>query len=203
MAIIQNRLSTEPFVAPYIDPAGRTHTLNEDWEGGPIGEEDTSEGMNYQAWELTFAAGDFLITPETTGSPIIPLTGVDSVQCSFCFDQNARPTIAWVDSSDQGHLYWYNTIAAEYQTFDFANPVWGLALTLDDKRSKQIAANDILLWYTLPAAGPDHYALFHRKQRDRFDDIYPMADPVWPYIHKLGMHDELRVQIDLSTAPPT
>ena len=203
MAIIQNRLSTEPITAPYIDPNGRTFTLNQDWEGGPIAIEDTSGGMNYQAWFLSYAGGEFTITPETAGVPfVIPIPPTTSKQCSFCFDQNARPTVAWVDDNDQGHLYWYDTLAADYQVFDFANPVWGLALTLDDKRRKQIAANDILLWYTLPAATAGQYVLYHRLQRDRFTDIYTMKDPVWPYIYKNGMNEGLRVQISLSTEAP-
>jgi len=203
MAIIQNRLSTEPFVAPYIDPNGRSYTLNEDWEGGPIAIEDTSEGQNYQPWFLSYAANAFTITPEITGGPVVVPTGpVTSIQCSFCFDQNARPTIAWVDELDVGHLYWYDTIAADYVVYDFESPVYGIAVTMDDKRRKQIAANDILLWYTVPAATAGQYILYHRRQRDRFDDPYLMINPSWPYIYKVGMNEGLRVQISLSTAGP-
>lgn len=202
MAIIQNRLSTDPVIAPYIPPAGIDHTLNEDWEGGPIAVGNTAKGMNYQAWKLTFSVDRFVITPQVSGSPVEYLIGSDSKQCSFCFDQNARVSIAWVDTSDQGHLYWYNTDESQFVTTDFANPVWGLALTLDDKRARQTAANDILLFYTLPAAGEGHYILYHRRQRDRFTDIYILKDPVWPYIHKIGMNEGLRVQINLSTEAP-
>lgn len=203
MAIIQNRLSTEPVIAPYIDPNGRTFTLNQDWEGGPIAVEDTSEGQNYQPWFLSYAANAFTITPETTGAPVVVATGsVTSVQCSFCFDQNARPTIAWIDDLNQAHLYWYDTLAADYQILDFEETIYGVAVTMDDKRPKQIAANDILLWYTVDSPTPGQYALYHRLQRDRFDNAYFMIDPAWPYIYKNGMNEGLRVQISLSTAGP-
>ena len=205
MAIPDNRLSTVPIVGNYLPPDDIDHTLNEDWEQGPIGLEDTTAGLNNQAWHLTYAAGEFTVTPSDTGSPEVIETGeepIDSVQCSFAFDQNGRISITWVDSSDQGHLYWYDSSFGDFIVTDFATPVWGLALCLDDKRDLEISANDILLWYTLPAAGLDHYILYHRRQRDRFEVEYEMADPVWPFIHKLGMNDGLRVQISLSTASP-
>jgi hypothetical protein len=205
MTVRQHRLSTEPSVGAYLSPDDIDHTLNEDWEKGPIGIGDTSGGMNNQDWHLTFAGGEFTITPSDTGAPVVIVTGeepLDSVQCSFCFDQNGRATIVWIDSNDSGHLYWFDIFEGDFVTFDFQNPVTSVALCLDDKRARQVGINDMLLWYTIPAAGPDHYALYNREQRDRFEDIYPMFDPVWPYIHKLGMNDELRVQITTSTVPP-
>jgi hypothetical protein len=204
MTVRQHRLSTEPELGAYLPPDDLTHTLNEDWEKGPIGIGDTSGGMNNQDWHLTFAAGEFTITPSDTGSPVVIVTGeepLDSVQCSFCFDQNARSTIVWIDSGGGGHLYWFDIFEGQFVTFDFQNPVTSVALCLDDKRARQVGINDMLLWYTIPVGG-DHYELFNREQRDRFATIYPMANPVWPFIHKLGMNDELRVQISLSTEAP-
>ena len=200
MSIPQNRLSDEPVPAPYIPPDDLVHALNEDWERGPIAVNDSSGGMANQDWKLTFSGGVFTVTPQTTGSPTDYLSGIDSIQCSFCFDQNAQPNIAWIDSSNIGHLYWYDTQNAMFDTLDLVTPVFGIALTLDDKRPREVRINDILLFYTIASGGG--HALQHRRQRDRYTDIYPLADPVWPYIHKLGMHEALRVQISLSTAPP-
>ena len=200
MAMPQDKLSSEPVPETYLDPDGRARTLNEDWESGPIAITDTTQGLFYQAWKLTFSAGDFILTPETTGGPVVALQGVDSVQCTLAFDQNANYTIAWEDSVNQGHLYWFNSEQGQYETTDFANEIWGLMLCLDDKRSKQNAANDILLFYTLQS--PSGYALWHRRQRDRFENAILLRDPAWPYLHKLGMHEGLRVQITNNTVPP-
>jgi hypothetical protein len=205
MSIPQNRLSDVPEVGAYLPPDDIDHTLNDDWERGPVALNDVSQGMAFQDWHLTFAAGQFTLTPSDVGTPTPIVTGeepLDSVQCSFAFDQNGQPAIVWIDSSDAGHIWWLDIQTGQPEIFDFQNPVTSVALCLDDKRSRQVRVNDMLLWYTIPAAGPDHYSLYHRLQRDRFTDIYPMADPVWPYIHKLGMNDGLRVQITLSTAPP-
>jgi hypothetical protein len=202
MTVRQHRLSTEPDVSAYLPPDDVDHTLNDDWEKGPIALNDTSGGMANQDWHLTFAAGDFTLTPSDTGSPTVILSGIDSVQCSFAFDQNGQPAITWIDSSDGGHIWWFDIQTGQPEIFDFQNPVTSVGLCLDDKRPREVGINDMLLWYTIPAAGPDHYSLHNREQRDRFLTDYPMADPVWPFIHKLGMNSELRVQITTSTEPP-
>ena len=201
MTVRQHRMIDPAQPGTYLYPEDKTYSLNEDWENGPIALLDTSEGLNYQAWHLTYANNKFTVTPEDTGPPVDVLPDVDSVQCSMAFDQNAHITIAWVDSVNQGHLYWYDTQAADWIITDFAAPVFGLALTLDDKRELQVRVNDILLWYVQPEG--DHYVLYNREQRDRFADVYEMRNPVWPWIEKVGMNDGLRVQITLNTVAPT
>ena len=197
-------MSSTPVPADYLDPDGRPDSINEDWEAGPIAVEDTSQGLKIQAWHLTFAAGVFTITPEDTGLPVDVLTGQDSIQCTFAFDQNGRPTIAWEDSADNAYLYWYDTVQGEFVIYQFEQtPIWGLALTLDDKREMQVGASDIQLWYTLPhPTVSGQYILYCRYQRDRYDTPYERSNPAWPYIHKCGMNEGLRVQLSLSTESP-
>ena len=201
MSIPQNRLSDEPDPSPYLPPDDIDHTLNDDWERGPIALNDSSGGMAYQDWHLTYAAGDFTLTPSDVGAPSVVLTGQDSAQCSFCFDQNAQPAIVWIDSFNGGHLWWFDIQTGQPEVLDFQNPVTSVALSLDDKRPRQVRVNDMLLWYTIPD-GTGLFALWHRRQRDRFTDPFPMQDPVWPYIHKLGMASKLRGQITLKSIGP-
>jgi hypothetical protein len=204
MTILQDRLSDTPIPAAYLAPDDLARSVTTDWEKGPVGISDTSGGMNNQDWKLEFAAGQFTVIPQTTGAPVIVLTGnepLDSIQCTFCFDQNARPMFAWVDSTGAGKLYFYSTLLANFVTITFEDPVTSVALSLDDKREKQIAANDVLLWYTVPSITPGEYVLYHRKQRDRFigPGPYEMANPApLAYLIKSGMHEELRGQVTLS-----
>jgi hypothetical protein len=202
MAIIQDRLSTDPAPDVYIDPDGRNRVLNEDWEDGPKAPEDTSEGVRYQPWKLTFAGGTFIITPEDFGSPVEILPDdelQDSVQCCLAFDQNARPTLAWIDSLGDGYLYWYDTKESDFVITNWG-PMGGIALYLDDKRPMEIGlgASDILYWYTLYES--DHWVLYHRKQGDRYTVPHEMKNPSLQYIIKSGMHKGLRGQLTLSTA---
>lgn len=201
MAIPDNRLSTDPFAADYVDPDGRVTNINEDWEAGPIAIGDTTEGRKYQAWHLTFDSGDFTITPEDTGAPVVLLSGEDSVQCSFTFDQNGRPSLTWIDSAGNGYAYWYDTAGAgDYAKTIFQTPTTSVAMTMDDKRTNQIQSCDMILFYTYEEAG--RHLLFCRYQRDRFDTPYPLKDPAWPYLHKCGMNVGLRVQLSMSTEAP-
>ena len=202
MSILQNRLSDEPIVSPYIPPDDVDHGLNEDWERGPIGVNDSSAGMAYQDWHLTFAGGTFTVTPQTTGSPTNVLTGQDSVQCTFCFDQTGQPTISWIDSLNRGFIYWLDIQTGQPEIFAFQAPVTSVGLCLDDKRPRQVRVNDMLLWYTINSTRSANHALYYRQQRDRFLTPYLLADPVWPYIHKLGMNSELRVQVTLKNIGP-
>ena len=206
MAAPQDRLSTVVHEGIWEDPDVRDRTLNEDYEAGPKGVGDTSEGLQFQPWKLTFVAGEFIATPENEGSPytILPTATFpavqDSVQCSFAFDQNARPTVAWVTSGGAAKLYWYSSLAADFVITELGTNIAGIMLCLDDKRPFQIAASDTLLWYT--QVNGSEYDLYQRRQRDRYDPPIFQKANVWPYIHKLGMTDVLRVQLKLTTTGP-
>ncbi len=195
MAIIEDRLSTTVVEDIYLDPDGRTRTLNTDFEDGPIAVTDMSEGSQYQPWRLTFSSGDFIVTPEITGSPVVILSGQDSIYCSFTFDKNGRPSIFWKDSANLCYLYWYDSTVAMFVTTDYFDVFHGM-LSLDDKRVMESAASDVLLWYTRLVAGPQ-YNLYHKKQRDRYTIEHLMEEDISPYIYKAGMHEGLRGQLVL------
>lgn len=197
--IPEDRMSTQVIQANWIPPDERNRDLDQDYEAGPIALNDTSQGLSYQPWELTwdFATGDFTVTPETTGSPVIGVTNAPAVtQCSLAFDQNGHVTIAYT-SNNQAYLYWYDTDAAGWVTTPLAFGTITPTLTLDDKRTTQTNASDILLWYTLEQEDGT-YNLYKREQRERFLTPQLMATGVPPYIYKCGMHVGYRVQLGLS-----
>lgn len=195
MAIPQDKLSDEFVDGVYIPPEERDRVdLLEDYEGGPIGITDTTEGMNYQTWYLQYTDPNFTVYPETTGGSSVILTAAGAEQVSFCFDQNARPSAVYIVGTS-AFLYWYDTVAVDYVTTEFTNVVSAI-LSLDDKREMEVGVNDILFWYTKETS-PGVYDLFHRKQRDRFLTEYPMTTGCYPYLYKAGMHNGLRGKIQL------
>ncbi len=198
MAMQENRLSTQVVASTWLSPDERTRDLDEDYEKGPLALNDTSLGLDYQVWKLTwnFATGDFTATPETSGSPVVVLNVASITQCSLAFDQNGHINIAYT-AGGQAYLYWFDTLAADWVTTALDFGVITPTLCLDDKRVTQTSASDILLLYTMETA-TDIYTLFHRQQRDRFLIEYEHETGVPPYLYKLGMHDKLRVQIGLS-----
>lgn len=201
MGMWEDRLSTEVVDGVYIAPEteGRAGYLYDN-EAGPIASGDTSGGMNNQEWILTYNDPNFTLTPQTTGAPIAAdITVVGAEQVTFCFDQNARPTIAYVKGGS-GFLYWYDSDPARFVTTEYVGIV-SLMLSLDDKREMQNNVNDILFWYTMEDS-PDVHYLYHRKQRERFLTPYEMAQGCFPYFNGAAMHKGLRGKIALTTLIP-
>lgn len=200
MAIPEDRMSTTVAQADWVEPDERNRALTEDYELGPVGLNDTTFGVNYQVWHLTwdFATGDFTATPETVGAPQVVLNAAGVTQCSLAFDNNGHINIAYSIGAAT-YLYWYDTVAVGWLVTQLPSATFCPTLTLDDKRQTQTDANDILLWWT-EQQPDDTYNLYRAQQRDRFDPLVPkeMAVGVFPYIYKLGMNKGLRLQIGLS-----
>lgn len=205
MTIPDHRLSNQVVDGIYVPPEGEIrYTFIDDKEGGPVALVDTSGGMNYQVWEMSYSDPDLILTPRDSGSPVTVLSVPGIRQASFCFDQNARPSVCYgTDSSF--FLYWYDSDIAEFVTTEYPDVVGGM-LSLDDKRYRQIGANDIIFWYT-EEVSPNVYNLYTREQRDRFTIPYLMkvngvAPEVPPYLWKAGMHQGLRGKVTLTYRVP-
>jgi len=197
MAIPQGRMSTVPVISPFIPPDDRDSTLLEDYERGPIALSDTSEGLEYQTWKLTYTPNNFTLTSETTMETVVVWQAPSVTQCTFAFDQNANIALSYMQAGI-AKLYWYDTLAGEYVVTTSATGIVSPAVTLDDKRETQVAASDVLLFYTRPQ-GDGTSNLYMRRQRDRYTIETLMQEDVWPYIWKLGMNTGLRVQLVNST----
>lgn len=198
MAIPQGRLSTTPVLGEYLPPEGINQHPVTTFERGPVAIEDTSEGLLYQDWMLSWNpnTSEFLLTPDI-GSPVTFLTIPDIKFASFTFDQSARVTLAYV-TSVSSYLYWYDTQIAQTVTTDLGAVIISPTIYLDDKRATQNVVNDMMLWYTR-ADGLGGFNLYTKLQRDRFGVEYEMATGLAAFfIVALGMTDELRIQIRLS-----
>lgn len=194
--IPQGRLSTTLVEGAYLPAEHIPFQALTSYEMGPLAIEDTSEGLIYQAWKVTYnrTTGDVTLIPTITGVPVVVLTVLDIKYITFTFDQNARVTITYTTSTSS-YMYWYDTDIASTVTTDLGTDVITPSISLDDKRVTQSAVNDMLLWYTKEEIGGT-YELFMLRQRDRFLTEYSMATGV-PYsrLANIGMTDELRVQL--------
>jgi hypothetical protein len=195
MAILQNRMSTEPIPGAYLPPDDIAHDLLEDYEAGTIALSDPSGGQRYQTWILTYSDPVFTLTPQTVGPAVPVLSAAGAVQIGVAFDQNGRETICY-NTATNGFLYWWDSSVPGFVTTDLGTEVQSLALTLDDKRNRQTQANDILLWYTLP--GAEDFDLFVRYQRTRYTEEHPMWEATLQRIIQVGMNDGTRVQVTTS-----
>ena len=200
MAIPQGRLSTTPVPGIILPPDSRQFHALINYEKGPVAVENTTEGLLYQDWTLTWdpGTGKVWLTPETTGSAVDFQTIADIKHITFAFDQNGRVSLAY-STSVSSFLYWYDTALGVTVTTDLGSDVRIPALFLDDKRDRQSKVNDMLLWYT-KLTGVDTYSLYMKRQRDRFLNEYLMdTDLPAGNIENIGMSDEIRVQIVLAS----
>jgi hypothetical protein len=74
--------------------------------------------------------------------------------------------------------------------------VLSLALSLDDKRSRQTQQNDVLMFYT--KTGAVDYDLYYRQQRERYTVERLLATETLRIITQFGMHESWRVQVSTS-----
>lgn len=197
MAIPQNRLSTVLLERVWIPPDDRERaTFLVDYEFGPIALNDTSQGLFYQPWTLAYneATDNFVVTPETVGSPVIVLNRPNVTQCTLAFDQNGHVVMGFTEAGVP-KLYWYDTLAANHVTTTFDADAIFPTVCLDDKRQTQANSSDVLMFYTR-LVGLE-YNLYYRQQRERYETARLLKTNTYPYLYKAGMNYGNRVQLAL------
>ncbi len=201
MAIPQGRLSTTPVLGTYLPPEGiQFHPIDVD-EIGPLAVGDTSQGLIYQTWRLSLdiTTGDIILTPLATGAPVILANSAGITFLSFTFDQAARVSYTYTNNTSS-YLYWYDTAIAQSVLVDLGSAVITPVIYLDDKRSSQNLANDMLLWYT-KSDGAGKYKLYKKIQRERFLIEQEMAaNLTQSRIVAMGMTSGLRIQMQLTVS---
>lgn len=190
----ENELSTEPVQGSFLYPSNLS-TTNLSWfENGGIAIQDTSQGLEYQAWKGYWDPDDqtVYLVPGIDGTPIPILSQSDVVEFSFCFDQNMRYILSLLLSDGTLNLHWFSPITGTYVVTSYTD-VQSAALTLDDKRSQssEAGSNDAILSYI--KLGGD---LVFRMQRDRYEVEYPLSTGVKPgyRITNFGMTKIWRLQ---------
>lgn len=202
MAIPQGRMSTVPEIGAYGPPEDRKFYALINYEQGPLAIEDTTLGIQYQNWTVSWDSDTNILTalPETTQISETVETIADLISLSFTFDQAGRISFAYT-TLVSSYLYWYDTQLGQTVTTDLGVDAITPALSLDDKRETQNVVNDMLLWYT--KANGLTFDLYMLRQRDRFQTEYLMATGLlYGYIHNIGMHNALRIQMTLKPYTP-
>jgi hypothetical protein len=201
MAIPQGRMSTTPVEDIFLPPEARPFKRLISHEIGPVAIEDTSLGLLYQPWTLTYNKIDGTITmlPNTTAIPVVLPTIVFGItDINFTFDQNGRITIAWKVAGNS-FLFWFDSSLGYTVTEDLGPDLVSVAIQLDDKRATQSSTNDMILWYT-KEDGAGTYTLYNKLQRERYLDEHIMSTLVpHPYLWNIGMHYGLRIQLVVSS----
>lgn len=151
---------TELDSASFLPPRNKPQTATKCWELGGIALSDTSEPMQYY-W-YSYVKGKNIYLQRSGAEPVAVLAFAgDVTEMSFSFDQNMRPTIAYVENG-VAKLYWYDSSVAENVLTLYPN-ITNPRLSLDDKRKFNIGNSDIIFAYVT-----DHNRLCYRLQRERY-----------------------------------
>lgn len=196
MSMPGNVLSDAPAAADFLPPDDRVRgSLLVDYEMGGAAIGDPSQGLRVQAWEGRVDAGAIQVRPDGSGSWSTVTNDTGITEIAIAFDQNMRPTVAYV-AGGVAKMYWYDPVAAAYVTVSYGT-VTSPVVTLDDKRPLQVGLNDVLLFYLSGGR------VKHRRQRDRFTIEYDLADvPAGSTrITRWGMNEVNRVQLEFGGDP--
>lgn len=176
------------------DDDGRP-SLVEDYELGGIALNDPSQGLMVQNWRARLVGSDVRVGPAPYSTDSIVTSDTDITELSLAFDQNMRPTIAYV-AGGVNKLYWYDTVHEMHVTTVFNSEDRSPFVTMDDKRRPATTANlnDVLFFYIRGTK------LYYRQQRDRFQTERELSTvSAGQFIAKCGMSRALRVQVHLAS----
>lgn len=198
MALPAALFSPTPVPGEFLAPDDRVRpSLLVDYEMGGVALGDPSQGLQVQVWEARVDSGMIQVRPEGVGgwTDVVSDTGISEI--ALAFDQNMRPTVAYV-ASGVAKMRWFDAVAAAYVISTFAGAT-SPVVTMDDKRPAQIGLNDIVLFYLRGGR------VYYRVQRERFINEYDLAavPENVSRIKRWGMTDQLRVQLEfgLDVAP--
>ncbi len=190
--IPEERLSTELVYAPFIVPDPEPSALVSRELGG-IALSDPSQGLEIKVWTATVVPGnpDQIQVGADDVAPVTITSAFNVTNISLAFDQNMRPTIAYV-AAGQAYLYWYDSFIEDYATTvlpDISTP----CVTLDDHRPSQLANSDIILAYVRDGN------LYFKAQRDRYTVEYLLYPDIniglpSPEVVAVGMGTNYRLQ---------
>jgi hypothetical protein len=138
-------------------------TLTKDYETGPTGLNDTSEGLLVKTWVFEIRGSTIVTYPEATPSLTTTLgSGYGELtEISGTFDQNGRPIFTYVEDGE-AKLNWYDSSIASFTVTNYGATVLNPRVALDDKRFSQNPASDIIFTYI------KNTNLYYRTQRERY-----------------------------------
>lgn len=190
----ENRASTVAIASEYTPPDDQVASPLIDFERGGVALNDSSLGLNYQNWRCFVAANGVDVQVQAgVSAPVTIFQQADIETLTFTFDQNMRVCVAY-QIGVSTYLRWYDSVPQQYVTTVFSG-LRDPRLTLDDKRSTQLALNsDIIFAYI---KGSD---LCYRQQRERFnvERVVRTGLPSSLGLKNVGMGRNLRLQFEIA-----
>ncbi len=190
--IPDERLSSAPVRGALFNPWDRRVHVSRHW--GPLALQDPSQGLAVKLWQARIEQGSDEILLSAFGVPeyVWHTHGVDVLEVSLAFDQNARPLVAFADVNGDSWLRWFDP--APNDVVDYALDGVTPRVTLDDHRPFNGANSDVILGYVRDGI------VRYRQLRDRFTVEYtppigPGGSPAFADgLHHISMNSALRLE---------
>lgn len=171
-------------VEPYVPYEIKDITI------GPIGLNDTSEGLAYKFWTSYVIGNDLYIEDiDLANQTLILNEPLGIVNIGLAFDQNSNDTYAYIDGSGDLKIRFFDAAIPGDVILNIGT-AQSLTFTMDMKYYPASADSDILLFYIRSGA------IYYRLQRDKYATEY--ATPVTTGASELfdsGMRTDYRFQL--------
>lgn len=188
--IPEHKISSTPVVKDYFYEKPNTKLI--DRTLGGIALQNTSEGLEYQLWEIYYDSPEIKLKALTTGQ-ILVLDSIPKVtEVSVAFDLNMNVSYAYV-SNGLAYLKFYDTTIQNFTT-KLLEHGKSPRLVYDDLREMQTQLSDIVCAYI----NTETLHLCYRLLRDRYTLEYPLH-PVEENARliRVGMSEGLRLQFKM------
>lgn len=181
-------LSTTPVISSSVTPRSSTKQDLVDFDYGPVGITDASQGLLVKVWKGTYNNQNQIVYSADGVADYVVITVPNVKELSITFDQNARPSLAYWDG-EYSYLYWYNPVDAAFETLQLPLGSYNPRVILDDKRGFDIASSDVLLCYIRGST------LYIRYQRERFLIEHSLTNVGgFARLSNIGMGNNNRIQ---------
>lgn len=186
-------LSSQVVASNVLPPRDRPKELLIDYDYGPVGISDPSQGLMNKIWTGVYQGGSVVYKCDDLPDTVIYSTP-NINELSITFDQNGRPCFGFCDDLGS-HIYWFDTLSNQYEVLDVGAQAYNPRVVLDDKRLFNLLNNDILFCYIL------NNQLCIRYQRERFQTehvLYTVSSK--SRLKNIGMNAGNRIQFMMEEA---
>ena len=160
---------------------------------GGIALQNTSEGLNYQIWEIYYESGSVRIKG-LSNNLTYSLLSLDGItELSLAFDLSMNVSFSYV-ANGEAFLSFYDAFTQSYTTLHLEN-CRSPRMTYDDTREMQTNTSDVICAYI----NKETLQLCYRLSRDRFTIEYPLKSVAEnARLIRVGMTDKLRLQFKIN-----
>ena len=194
--IPNNQLSSVAIVNNYLPPNTELYRPTESASLGGDSLGDSGDNLVTKTWLAKYNSDTNEVTIESdTDAPELLFVRPDITEISLSYDQNMRPTVAFMEDG-VATLWWYDSQVSD-QVFTQYPDATDPRVILDDRRPWAIGDSDNLLFYV------KNDNLYMRIQRERFQDEHLLKENLnGQRLWRVSTNNSLRIMFEFGERRP-